>query len=446
MANLPVCSLRQTYAFLQDPAAYMVGPGLRMGDVYRVRRPGKALYVVTAPGLAEQILVGQAAAFEKSRVYWRELRRSLGESLGTLEGERWEYLHEAQRAFFTPDAIRSRMDAVEKQARDHFRAFHGEGGAGAQVALLDSFAVLNARIVLAVLFGQDGDPAAPEVARRIADGHAIVAWRDRFPWRPLLARLNGTNRRARRHKAWLGEYVDRLRRSASAADPRYLLHALTRLGADPKTPAVEGSLLHSEVTFHLGAGTETTATATGWTVYLLARHPEVLRTLRDEVSRTAGPDVVSARHVDELTYTRQVIQESLRLYPPVYAVLRDCVRASDLGVCAARPGETFLVSICGLHRNPRFWDDPDRFLPDRFAPARAAAISRYQYLPFGAGRHVCIGRHLALSVLTLTVAQLVQQFDCVFPEGDVVPASASSLKPSGPFTARLVPRPGAPVA
>jgi cytochrome P450 len=431
-------------AFLRDPAAFTAGPGLQLGDFYCVRLPGRRLYVVTDPQLVERILVGEAACFEKSRLYWGELRRSLGESMGALEGPQWERLHEVERPFFTPEAVRGYLPLVETQVRRHFAPL-ASGGPGARpLAVLDSLAELNARIVLSVLFGREDEAASGEIARRIADGHAIVAWRDRLPWRPALGWLNGVNRRARRHRAFFTGYSDALAGSAAASDPRWLVQALLRAAREPAAPPLPAALLCNELTFHLGAGTETQAAATSWVLYLLWKHPEALRRLRGEVTQVAGESPVSAAHVDALGYTRQVVQETLRLFPPVFAIVRDCVRPVALGGHAARVGDTFLISVCGLHRHPRLWDDPERFAPERFAPEGLARQVRHQYLPFGAGRHVCIGRHLALPGMVLTVAHLARQFDWTFPDADVRPVAGPTLKPEAPFVAQLTVRAAVP--
>ena len=156
--------------------------------------------------------------------------------------------------------------------------------------------------------------------------------------------------------------------------------------------------------------------------------------------RIAGDQPLSVRDLEALTYTKQVLQEALRLFPPVYAIVRDCVRPTDLRGHAARPGHTFLISVNGLHRNPRLWDDPDQFRPERFRPDRAAAIAKHRYLPFGAGKHVCIGRYLALPGMQFALARFAQTFDWTFADPDVRPVARPSLKPSGPFRARLARR------
>jgi cytochrome P450 len=433
--------MRDTVAFLRDPAAFTAGPGLRLGDFYRVRTPGLSLHVVTDPQLVEQILVSQADCFDKSRVYWQELRESFGESIGSLEGESWEYLHRTQRPFFTPRAVQDYLPTVEALSGEAFDRLARRVATHATVPLLDVFAELNARIVLAVLFGDKNESDPMELARRIEQGHAIIAWKSRFPWRRMQAAVTNINARAEDHKEYFGAVADRLRRSAAASDPRLLLRALLKVHGDPNAPCYPESLLRNEVTFHLGAGTETQAAAAGWALYLMRRDEQVLERVRAEIASIAGDDPVESRHMPGLTYTKQALLEVLRLYPPVYALLRDCVRTVELANQTVQARQTFLISILGIQRNPRLWHNADRFDPDRFNPERSAAHDKYQYLPFGAGKHVCIGQHLALPALTLTIARFIQRFEWTFDGTVIRPVARPTLKPSRPFDAWLKVRP-----
>src|SRR5688572_17414399 len=112
-ASNPIRSVRHAIAFLRDPAVFTAGEGLSLGDYYRLRVPGYSIHVVTAPDLIEQIMVSKAACFEKSRIYWRELRRIIGDAMGSLEGSRWEYLHQLQQPFFTPRFAQTYLPLAE---------------------------------------------------------------------------------------------------------------------------------------------------------------------------------------------------------------------------------------------------------------------------------------------------------------------------------------------
>ena len=443
MSTVPVCGLSDTLAFLRNPEAFTVSLGYELGDFYRVRVPGARIHVVTDPSLAEQILIRDGSSFEKSRIYWRELRRGFGDSMGSMEGERWEYLHRVERPFFTPRAVQGYLDAAAHITTLHFEQMAERIDDAGAFPVLDVFSELNARIVLSVLFGQHDEASSLDQARRIADGHAIIAWRSQFPWRPWLGWLTGINRRGEQHKRFFGEYAARVRRTAEsvrARDGRTLLHALLEAHADPAAPELPDSLLRNEMTFHLGASTETQAAAESWTLYLLWKHPAVLERVRDEIVDVAGESAIDARHVAPLSYTRQVVQEALRLYPPVHAVVRDCVKPVALNGYLARTGDTFLISAYGMHRNPRLWDDPDRFRPDRFHRNNADSIVKHSYMPFGAGKHVCIGQHMALPLMAMTLAQFAQRFDWTFSGDDVAPVARPSLKPAPPFVATLTVR------
>lgn len=436
----PVCSVRETAAFLRDPAAFSAGPGLALGDVYRVRIPGRRFFVVTDPELIEAILVRGADHFEKGRAYWRQLRRTMGESMGSLDGERWRYLHRIQTPFFAPRAVCGYMPAVAARTAEHWEAVAAGLETSPEVSVLDLLAELNTRVVLSALFGRDREPEPMEIARRIADGHRIVAWLGKYPWRPATAWLSGVDGRVREHRRFFSDYVDRLRSASRADGAGALLDALIGAHGDAEAPRFESSLLRNEVVFHLGASTETLAAAEVWTLYLLAMHPDILERLRREIVEVAGRRWIGFEDVESLGFAKQVVQEALRLYPPVYGVVRDCVRPVDLGRLEARAGDNFLVSIYGLHRNPRVWEDPGAFRPDRFGAAGAATIGRHSYLPFGAGKHACIGRHLALSAMVLTVGQVAQRFDWTFSDPDVRAEARPSLKPSGRFRAILTRR------
>lgn len=422
---VPVAGVRATLAFLRDPAAFTAGPGLALGDLYRVPVPRFRLHVLTDPQLAEEVLVRQHAAFEKSRIYWGELRRSFGASMGSLEGERWRLLHAQQRPYFTPRAVDRYLPTVEQLVNAQLERIVPRGDSAIEVRLMDVLAELNARVVIALLFGVSDEPAALEIARRIADGHATIVRNSRHPWGP---RFTLRDRRGRAHAEYLRRYTSGLTASAAANDPRLLLHALVRL-CETEAEHVLRDLVTNEFTFHVGASTETQTAAEAWTLHLLARHPAVLARLRAEIDAVTRGAHAATEHVPALGYCRCVVQEALRLYPPVHAILRDCVAPAELPGHLAEPGDSFLISVYGMHRNPRLWEEPLAFRPDRFA-AGTSALPRLQYVPFGGGKHVCIGQHLAMPSMVLVTARFAQLFDWQFAR-EAKPGTDPTLRPAG---------------
>lgn len=444
MSHAPTCGVRETLAFWRDPARFTGGAGLGLGDLYRVRLPRQRLWVVTDPALVERVLVRDEGSFRKGRLYWEALRSLMGVSMGATDGEPWAFLHSAQRRFFTPRAVEGHLSGALEQVALHLDRLAVGAGTPSRVRVLDSLAVLNARVTLAVLLGRDHEEAATELAARVVDGHALVARAAAAPWPALTTRLDGTRRTAAEHRRFFDRWVEEVRRGHDpSADRELLLDALLRIEDDPDAPVPTDDVVRNEIVFHLGASIETMAAAEAWMLLLLSRHPWALERVVGETMDAAGGRPPGPGHVDALPWTRQVVEESLRLYPSVHAVVRDCVRAVELGGERVRPGDAVFVSVHGLHRNPRLWEVPDAFRPSRFGPGGEGVTARYRYLPFGAGRHVCLGRHLAIPVMVLTVARFTRRFEWSFPD-PVRAETRPSLKPAPPFEAVITLREDAP--
>ena len=146
----------------------------------------------------------------------------------------------------------------------------------------------------------------------------------------------------------------------------------------------------------IGAGHETTALALTWTFFLLARHPDIERRVLAEIAEVTGGADLAPDDVPKLTYTRQVIQEAMRVFPPVAMVVRQPTRNLSIGGVDVTPRDNVFVPIYAIHHHRALWPDPERFDPDRFTPDKVKARHRWSYLPFGAGPRICIGMGFAL--------------------------------------------------
>jgi cytochrome P450 len=245
-----------------------------------------------------------------------------------------------------------------------------------------------ARISLAAsvraLFGVDVDSGAEQLVEALSRLRRAIS-RLPFPWPGLVA----ARRRLRRATSRLrhGSMVEQLR------------------GAGLSEQAVE-----SEVAAMLFASFDTTSAALAWTWFAIGRHPEVEAKLHAELDEVLGDRVATLEDVPRLRYSRSVITEALRLYPPVHFVDRRALRDVDLGGVRMRAGEYVLLSPLLTQRLARFYDQPARFWPERWQGEGAPRPSRYAYFPFGDGPHVCIGRGLALKVITLTIATLARHW------------------------------------
>lgn len=191
--------------------------------------------------------------------------------------------------------------------------------------------------------------------------------------------------------------------------------------------------LRDEVLTLMIAGHETTANALAWTWYLLAKHDDVAKRLDRELAEVLGGATPTVEDLPRLSYTRMVIEESMRLYPPAWATSRNAIAADGIGGFGIPAKSVVLLSPFVTHRHPDVWKRPDEFDPERFSPDRAAARPRFAYYPFGGGPRLCIGNAFALTEMSLVVATVAQRYrlELTKPEREIEPAALITLRPRG---------------
>ncbi|HEX7199402.1 MAG TPA: cytochrome P450, partial [Dongiaceae bacterium] len=233
---------------------------------------------------------------------------------------------------------------------------------------------------------------------------------------------------AERHRSGEVEKDDLLSMLMSARDPQ------TGEGmSDPQ--------LRDEVMTIFLAGHETTANALSWTWYLLAQHPQAEGKLHQELDRVLGGRAPRFADLAELKWTRMVIEEAMRLYPPAHAIARRAIGADCIGGVRVPAGASVSISMYVTHRNPHLWPDPERFDPERFAPAAVAGRHRFAYLPFGGGPRICIGSGFAMAEAQVILATVAQRYRLRLA-GDhaVEPIGLVTLRPKNGLRVTLEPR------
>jgi cytochrome P450 len=190
------------------------------------------------------------------------------------------------------------------------------------------------------------------------------------------------------------------------------------------------------------AGHITTANMLGWTWYLISQYPRVEQRLHDELKNTLGGRLPTVQDLPRLQYTRMVLQESLRLYPPVWFIARKAIRGAKFGHHQISPGATVVVSSYVTHRHPSYWTSPGEFDPERFLPQRVADRQPQIYFPFGEGHHVCIGNHLAMLEGELVLATIAQRYRLrLVPHRSVEPEPSLTLQIRGGLPMTIEERP-----
>jgi cytochrome P450 len=378
------------------------------GDVAFLRAGPYDVYQVSHPDQVRDLLVVRHRSVMKSRGV-QALKELLGEGLLTSEGD----FHRTQRRRIQPifhrDRIRTYSGAMVEEADRHA----GGWTDGATLDVHEEMYRLTLSIVSRTLFATDiqaGD--AREVSEALGTGLALF---DRLmsPFAPLLSRLPlpGTirlNRARGRLDAVIYRMIEERRRTGATGDD--LLSLLLRARdeeVDEGSGMTDRQVRDEAMTIFL-AGHETTSVALTWTWYLLSEHPEAEARLHAELDEVLGGAAPSVDQLPRLPYTEAVLMESMRLYPPAYVLGRSPLEDLELGGYPVPKGATVLTSQWVVHRDPRWFEDPLEFRPERWTPQLRGALPRYAYFPFGAGPRICIGEPFAWMEGTLLLAAIAR--------------------------------------
>jgi cytochrome P450 len=299
---------------------------------------------------------------------------------------------------------------------------------------------LTLGIVVKTLFGEDLPPEANQIGRSMVA--VLDATNERMnsvlripPWVPTPRNL-----REKRSLAELDATIQSLIRTRRASpEGRDDLLSVLLAATDAESSAgMSDRQLRDEMTTLFLAGHETTATGLTWTWYLLSRHPEVAERLTGELDRVLAGRAPLANDLPNLPYTEMVVREAMRLYPPAPGFAREPIEAVTIGGYDVPKGSLIVVNTYVLHRDARFFADPERFDPERFAPGFEERIQRYAYLPFGGGPRICIGNSFAMMEARLILATMAQYYRLSLdPDEPVRPVQLVTLRPNRPVRMRV---------
>jgi cytochrome P450 len=334
------------------------------------------------------------------------------------------------------------MTPAMVQAAEAALARWRERGEGARLDIATEMTGVTFQVILDTMLSGGEGIDVPVAAQKITDyletlGKITPA--DLLQW-PTWTRV-ALAPRGHRAMVYLKAMVDRMVARRRAEAQRDDLVDLLMQAQDPDTGRrMDDALLRDNLLTFIGAGHETTALALTWSLYLLGRDPATAARVRAEVAEVAGDASLTHQHVEQLTFTRQVVQESVRLYPSLPLMSRMCAEDTTAGGHPVRKGTFVFIPIYAIHRHRRLWRDPDAFAPDRFAPEESAGRHRFAYLPFGGGPRVCIGQTFALIEAVAILATLVRGASLEPDPGHRIrPVMRVSMRPQGgmPMTLRL---------
>jgi len=421
---------RHALRFGRDPLAFLDALRTMDEDLVRARFVvGPSLTFVNDPELVRQVLVDDYKRYGRPDVQSGRTTRLTENGLIESDGALWSEQRERLQPLFSRDRIGAYADAIGEFTTDTIDSWHDSE----HVDLYEEMTELTVRVIAKSLFSTDLDGSDTE---RFVRANATIGeefeisptalFRQFLPTPPS----NEYQQVVSEMHEWAEGIIDRHRRMDDP--PNDLVTTMLEAQGRDDTDLPETQVRDEVLTF-LFAGHETTALTLGFALWFTARHPEVATRVRDEARDVLDGDQPGWEHLADLTYTERVVRETLRLRPSSWGIFRQAKLASPLGGQRIERGDFLMCPQWTLHRDARYFDNPETFDPDRWEtlePSRTPA-----YFPFGAGPHACIGGQLALTEAQLVLAALVSEFDFEVADG-----TAENLRPAGV----LQPRDGIP--
>ena len=415
-------------ALRRDTLGYLRNLALTYGDLVHFQIGKQKFFLINDPDVIREILVTDHRNFTKGRGL-EVAKRLLGEGLLTSEGE----FHRRQRRLAQPAFHRQRVAAYGAVMTAHAELLSAKWQNGARLDMAQEMMGLTLGIVAKTLFNTDLEAETREIGAAVSEAVHLMDFA-MLPYAPLLERLNpAIKRRFDRARARLDATVYRMIREHRAdTEDRGDLLSMLLLAQDELGDGggmTDEQLRDEAMTIFL-AGHETTANALTWTWYLLSQHPEVERKLHAELDSVLSGRRPTDADVANLPYTRRVLAESMRCYPPAWVVGRRVIADYQIGDYTLPAGSICMISQYVTHHDPRWYPEPMRFDPDRWTPEAQEQRPKFAYYPFGSGPRVCIGEGFAWMEGILLIATLAQRWRMrLVPEQKIALQPVVTLRP-----------------
>jgi cytochrome P450/protein-S-isoprenylcysteine O-methyltransferase Ste14 len=423
-------SIRETYALFRDLIGFLEFNVKTHGDLFSLRIGSRLLCVANHPDLIQDVLVTQHKVLEKTWIL-PSAKDVLGNGMLTSKGE----FHRQQRKLIQPALHRQRI-AGYAEIMIRLAAEKGDRWKdGAPVDMAQEMMRLTLSVVAQTLFGSDIGEEADDVGRCITELTEAYA-QVKSPVSAALSRIPflPRNRRFERARHRLDETIFGLiaRRRNSHETRDDLLSMLLNARCEEDGSTMSDQQVRDEAVALFLAGHETTSNVLTWTWYLLSQSPDVEAEYQQELQSVLQGRCPVPEDLERLPFSRKVLTEALRLYPPAYLVPRLANAPCTLGGYSIPPEALVFINIYHVQRDPRFFRDPEVFNPHRWTPEMKEALPRYAFCPFGGGPHACLGEHFAWAEGILIMAVLAQRWRAVLKAGHRVTLNPLvNLRPRG---------------
>lgn len=428
---------------LKNPFAFMVQAREQYGDIYNLNLGVTKVVVLNHPRHAQTVLRDRADHFRKGGPMWDMVRSLLGNGLVVSEGDFWL----RQRRMMQPQFHRQRLAALTElmvQAIDEaLNSWQTAAAANKPFNMAQGFNHLTMRVIVRTLFGTalnqaDMDKVAEAMTFALDYMMAGLIFGSLPAWLPVPGR--------KRFQKAIADFDVILYRiiaqcRAGAGEQNHLLQMLLDTVDEETGEQMSDQQLRDEIATLFLAGYETTSITLTWAFAYLGQNPEMMAKVQAEADEVLQGRQPTLADLMKMPYTRQVLQEAMRLRPPSWWLPREVTTDEEIDGYHL-PAGTQVVSLTYMyHRHPEHWADPEQFDPERFAEENSAKRHKYAWVPFGAGQRLCIGRDFALMEGQLALAMVAQRFQVQPVKADMPqPLLSSTLRPKGGFPVHLTPR------
>ena len=416
-------SLLQFLGTLQDNAIGIFTEEAYEKELVQRKVLGRNVFIVSDPALIKHVMLDNVANYEKTEITRRILEPGLGKGLITLEKDTWRRHRRTMAPSFDHRSIAG-YTPIMTAATEEMLADWDRLAPSSCVDIEHAMMEVTLHIISRTMFSSDSNSIV-----RIMGG-AAGRYQERI--RPNLFDMFGFpdwfagRRRAKLAQQTFAEFdaiIDRLieervRNPGNA--PKDLLARLIAARDEQTGGGMSAQEVRDHVITIFMAGHETTAMAMTWTLFLLSAHPAEEAKLHAELQSVLGGRVPTAEDLPKLNYTRMVVEESMRIYPPVPSMEREALADDELAGRRVPKGSTVIISPWVIHRHKKLWENPGRFDPQRFSPENSSGRVRFSYLPFGGGQRICIGAAFATTEAMVLLATIAQRYQLRLAPGHKV--------------------------
>ncbi|MEM6397085.1 MAG: cytochrome P450 [Bacteroidota bacterium] len=398
--------------------------------------------ITTEPEITKAALQREHKHFEKSEIQSEQLAKYIGRGLLTNNGSDWL----RQRKLIQPGFHRKRLSDLITGMQDECRRIGDEiigpaSKSGMPVEIHDMMTVLTFRIIARAIFSDGFSPQqTEEFSEAVTKIQSFVIYPIRLPFMRPVYKWTGHERRYRKIAEDVGlQLLERANARRRSGQPQSdLLQMLLDSRYEDTGEPMSDHRLIDEIMILFAAGHETSANSLTWTLHLLMDHPEVVERCREEIEREMPDGRADLDNLARLKYLQQVIEESMRLYPPAWITDRIATQDVEIAGIELRKNDVVGPYIYGIHRSADIYEEPERFNPDRMQADLKRARHPFSLIPFGGGPRLCIGHHFAMMEMKLVLAYSLQNWDFRrwLPSPKTIPPKALlTLRPDGPVQA-----------